>query len=145
VEVLAGKKHPSTPPPPPLPLRSSRRPNSAIAHGIRLFDNSPSSSGSTTPMSHSPGSTHNATYSHQQQSGVKTHTSSHQHRQRQQGQGSGIPHKKSQVLDDIDREASNVCEFMEGTFHIIHSMLRNRSCSRKKNLFSLLSFRLHFL
>ncbi|KAG0291367.1 Dual specificity protein phosphatase cdc14a [Linnemannia gamsii] len=130
VEVLAGKKHPSTPPPPPLPLRSSRRPNSAIAHGIRLFDNSPSSEGSITPNSHSPGLTHNAANHCQQQSSVQTNASFHQHHQRQQGHDSGIPHKKSQVLDDIDREASNVCELMEDRLYFMWTAINPISTRR---------------
>ncbi|KAK3836400.1 MAG: hypothetical protein JOS17DRAFT_478499 [Linnemannia elongata] len=119
VVVLAGKKHPSTPPPPPLPLRSSRRPNSAIAHGIRLFDNSPSSStplASSTPIPLTTSLTHGATDNPQPSGNTQTSFHQQHHNQRQQGHGGRISQKKSQILDDIDREASNVCEFMEGTF-----------------------------
>lgn len=136
VVVLAGKKHPSTPPPPPLPLRSSRRPNSVIAHGIRLFDNSPSPStslASSIPMPHTTGLTHGAT-NNPQPSG-NTQTSFHQqHRnQKQQGHSDRISRKKSQVLDDIDREASNVCEFIEGTFQQSNQCSEtNRAAQKKK-------------
>ncbi|KAH7053587.1 dual specificity protein phosphatase [Linnemannia elongata] len=132
VVVLAGKKHPSTPPPPPLPLRSSRRPNSVIAHGIRLFDNSPSPStslASSIPMPHTTGLTHGAT-NNPQPSG-NTQTSFHQHHnQKQQGHSDRISRKKSQVLDDIDREASNVCEFIEDQLYFMWTAINPISTRR---------------
>ncbi|KAF9540642.1 Dual specificity protein phosphatase cdc14a [Mortierella hygrophila] len=128
--VLAGKKHPSTPPPPPLPLRSSRRPNSAIPHGIRLFDNSPSSSASSTPMPHTTGLTHGAPSNPQPSGNIQTSFRQQHHNQGQQGHGGRISNKKSQVLDDIDREASNVCEFMEDQLYFMWTAINPISTRR---------------
>ncbi|KAF8943146.1 Dual specificity protein phosphatase cdc14a [Haplosporangium gracile] len=49
---------------------------------------------------------------------------------RQRGHGGGIPHKKNQVLDDIDREASNVCEFMEDQLYFMWTAINPISTCR---------------
>ncbi|KAG0207642.1 Dual specificity protein phosphatase cdc14a [Mortierella sp. NVP41] len=72
---------------------------------------------------------HGATNNQQQQQHSKDNEKTQTHSTTHQRQGH-IPHSKSQVLDDIDREASNVCEFMEDQLYFMWTPINPISTRR---------------
>ncbi|KAG0253812.1 Dual specificity protein phosphatase cdc14a [Mortierella polycephala] len=123
--LLAGRKHPSTPPPPPIPTRSPRRPKStALSNGVNLFKGTTSESknikdkeGGACEDAKDPkevgGRSLHRVSSHQ--SNVDEHVHVHVNEQVNRG----CRQKAHQVVDDIDREASNVCEFIEDQLYFM--------------------------
>ncbi|KAF9101511.1 cell division control protein 14 [Mortierella sp. AM989] len=124
--IHAGKKHPSTPPPPPIPPRSQRRPvkSSSTASLSSSRSSSPSiitedvTSGQRIKLSEHVASEETTEYPNnllpwfQQLPHPPQRQQQHMQPHYQHAHISQIP-QKSHILDDIDREASNVCEFIE--------------------------------
>ncbi|KAF9345637.1 Dual specificity protein phosphatase cdc14a [Mortierella sp. AD094] len=148
----AGKKHPSTPPPPPIPPRSQRRPIKAastavsssssstdLGQRIKLFGHV---SGSGSEESREATAAETARRSSQNMT-ERSDTSlpwfqqlPQQRQQQQQHQShyqqnrfSQTP-RKSRVLDDIDREAPNVCEFIEDRLYFMWTSINPISTRR---------------
>lgn len=121
---LAGKKHTSTPPP-PIPARSPRRPifssssgtsPAAAAHGIKLFKSNDFDGKS---VDHECAAAFDSGERSLNGGNVGQSPLSHQHQpecqEQQQQPPRQVQHRRRcSVLDDIDYEASNVCEFIKG-------------------------------
>lgn len=120
---VAGKKHTSTPPPPPIPARSSRRPVSAVlTSGRKLLKSTGADQSSieiseknlfTTPEStgrnvaEPHGSLLRPSATGETQARDRGDKPRPQRRQRRR-------RATTTIVEDIDREASNVCEIIEG-------------------------------
>ncbi|KAG0030050.1 Dual specificity protein phosphatase cdc14a [Podila clonocystis] len=134
---LAGKKHASTPPPPPIPARSPRRPifssssgttPAAAAHGIKLFKSNDFDGKSvdhecaafdTGERSLNGGNVGQSPLSDQ-----------HQLCQEQQQPRQAQHRRRRSLLDDIDYEASNVCEFIKDRLYFMWTSINPVSTRR---------------
>ncbi|KAF9325777.1 Dual specificity protein phosphatase cdc14a, partial [Linnemannia elongata] len=81
-------------------------------------------------MPHTTGLTRGATNNPQPSGNTQTSFHQQHHNQKQQGHSDRISRKKSQVLDDIDREASNVCEFIEDQLYFMWTAINPISTRR---------------
>ncbi|CAO3572363.1 unnamed protein product [Mortierella alpina] len=131
---VAGKKHTSTPPPPPIPARSSRRPVSAVlTSGRKLFkcpgDDQPSTESSgkdRSPTRESLGRNMAGLQEDRLRPCATGETS-----QTREGNGQPRPQRKQRksrasaatVVEDIDREASNVCEIIEDRLYFMWTLV----------------------
>ncbi|KAF9997368.1 Dual specificity protein phosphatase cdc14a [Entomortierella chlamydospora] len=153
INTHAGKKHISTPPPPPIPPRSHRRPTKAASTTVSSSSSSPSSTDleqRVKLLGHVPGSGSEqsrdaaAEIARRRSSQNMTERSDtplpcfqqlplpppqQQQLQRQQNHFSQAP-RKPQVLDDIDREASNVCEFIKDRLYLMWTSINPISTHR---------------
>lgn len=126
---LAGKKHASTPPP-PIPARSPRRPvisssstsPAAAAHGIKLFK---SNDFDEKNVGHEGAAAFDTGERSLNGGDVGQSPLSQQHQpscQEQQQPRQAQHRRRRSVLDDIDYEASNVCEFIKGNRTGLHGL-----------------------
>ncbi|KAF9982000.1 cell division control protein 14 [Mortierella antarctica] len=119
---VAGKKHTSTPPPPPIPARSSRRPVSAVlTSGRKLFkstgDDQETSERSEKDLLTTLDSTRRDVV---ELHGDRLRPLATGEAQTRDGNDKPRPQRSQRksrtaaaVVEDIDREASNVCEIIE--------------------------------
>ncbi|KFH73473.1 hypothetical protein MVEG_00689 [Podila verticillata NRRL 6337] len=143
---LAGKKHTSTPPP-PIPARSPRRPifssgisPAAAAHGIKLFKSNDfdlnSNGGHECASAFDTGelslnSGNSTQFPMSRQPSLQAHQA-HQEQQQQpvQRQAAQQHRRRRSVLDDIDYEASNVCEFLKNRLYFMWTWINPVSTRR---------------
>ncbi|KAF8958745.1 Dual specificity protein phosphatase cdc14a [Entomortierella lignicola] len=150
--IYAGKKHPSTPPPPPIPPRSQRRPVSRTPSSLSPSSSSRSSAiSSPTPSSSTVTDTSTPP---RQRIKLCDHVAGLEHSNEilkasapfeiynepsnnnkslpwfQQVPQQPIQQKKPRVLDDIDREAPNVCEFIKDRLYFMWTSINPISTRR---------------
>ncbi|KAF9302419.1 Dual specificity protein phosphatase cdc14a [Mortierella antarctica] len=137
---LAGKKHTSTPPP-PIPARSPRRPifssssgtsPAAAAHGIKLFRSNDFDGKS---VDHECAAAFDSAERSLNGGNVVQSPLSHQHQpecqEQQQQPPRQVQHRRRcSVLDDIDYEASNVCEYIKDRLYFMWTSINPVSTRR---------------